>query len=390
MVDSNIAMQVQGLDTATPIRQARQDENNNALAAEQILKAQYDNMNEREKYRLQSTVVAASQLQSYLERDDVEGAHEFLVNRRNALQNRMGAGENVDTQETDYALDKIRRGDLDGLKNDVSAMLAAGRAFNMVSGNGMPASVQEWQYYNSLSPQDQKRWLENKRANQVANLGDRTVVLGPDGKPKETYAAGLAPADQPSNAANKAAAVASGTAAGENDATAANTIGKMQGLMASFENLKTSSAKAPGGLAANLGADISNKSGVGGAAADAQGDFTVKRAAAENEIRAAFRVAGSGAQSDADAKPFIDMLPVAEDSDSVKAAKVQAAMDAVRTKVSNLAASRNLPDPFNPQAPAAGSAPAGGMITVSNGKESFQIDPADLPSAQAEGFQQVQ
>lgn len=393
MVDSNIAMQGVPLDTGNVVRQANMDEQQNALSAEQTLKAHYENMAERDKRRLQSTVVGASQLKTYLDRGDLDGAHDFLVKRQGSLHQRMGYGEDIDDQETAYALDKLRKGDIDGLKNDVGAMLAAGQAFGMVAGNGMPASVQEWQYYNSLTPEDQKRWLENKRANQVANLGDRTVVLGPDGKPKETYQTGLKPEDTPENAAAKAAAEASAKINAESDANATNTIGKMQGLMTSFENLKKSSAKAPGGVAGNLGATIANQSGLGGGAADAQGDFTVKRAAAENEIRAAFRVVGSGAQSDADAKPFIEMLPVATDSESVKASKVNAAMEAVRSKVSNLAQSRNMPDPFNPQtaAPGGQGAPAaGGMITVSNGQETFQIDPADLPSAQAEGFQQVQ
>lgn len=40
-------------------------------------------------------------------------------------------------------------------------------------GSGSPASVQEYQFYNNLSPEDQRRFLEVKRNPQYLNLGDR-------------------------------------------------------------------------------------------------------------------------------------------------------------------------------------------------------------------------
>lgn len=370
------------LDTGNVVRQAAVDQQQNALSTEQILKAQLDNMNEREQSRLRSTVIGAAQLKTYLDRNDLDGAHDFLVNRQNALHARMGAGENIDDQETAYALQKLRSGDVDGLKNDVGAMLAAGQAYGMIGGSGMPASIQEWQYYNALTPEDQKRWLEQKRANQVANLGGNTMVLGPDGKPIANYNHTLKPEDQPENAKNKANATAQGNVEGTNAANAAFSAEGLKGVNAALKDLQTSGKAAPGGVAQNLGAQIANQSGLGGGAADAQGDFTVKRAAAENAIREAFRVAGSGAQSDADAKPFIDMLPVATDSDSVKVAKTNAAMQAVTNRINvKLQQAQGTP------APTQGG---GGKITVSNGQESFQIDAADLAAAQAEGFQQVQ
>lgn len=415
MVDTNIAMRGVPIDTATPIRQMQQDQNanaqseaqvagmnantrntdantahTNAMSPEQVLKAHYDNMGERDKRRLQGTIVGAAQLKTYLDKGDVEGAHDFLVQRQASLRQRQALGEDIDTQETDYALDKLRKGDLQGLQNDVGAMMAAGQAYGMVGGqDGTPSSVREWQYYNSLSDADQKRWRDQKRAGSNIDLGDKVIRLDAGGKPETNYNKGLAPADQPANAEAKAAAVATGTANGENTATAQNTIGKMGGLMSALENLKTSSVKAPSGVIEGLGAQVANKSGLGGDAANAQGDFQVKRAAAENEIRAAFRVAGSGSQSDADAKPFIEMLPVAEDAESVKASKTTAAMEAVRTKVSNLARSRNLPDPFS-DGGAAPQAGGSGQVKVSNGAETLLIDAADLAAAQAEGFKQVQ
>ena len=133
-----------------------------------------------------------------------------------------------------------------------------------------------------------------------------------------------------------------------------------------------------------------NKVGAGGEAAVAQGDFSVKRAALENEIRQAFRVAGSGATSDRDALPFIQMLPDENDSEVVKVAKIKSAQQAVRATTRTLALQRNLPDPFETgAAPQGGGQPAqGGLVKVTNAQtgESFMIDPSDLAAAEAEGF----
>lgn len=387
-IDPNILMQGKAVDTATPIRQQQADVNNNALAAEQTLKAHYDNMGERDKQRLQSTVVGASQLKAYLDKNDVEGAHEFLVQRQNALHQRMGAGENVDDQETAYALDKIRRGDIDGLKNDVGAMIAAGQAYGMIGGqDGTPSSVKEWQYYNSLSPQDQNRWKDQKRAGSNLNLGGTQVHLDASGNPVASYDVTLKPEDQPANAEKKADATARGNVSGTNAGNAAFSAEGLKGVKTALQDLQTSGKTAPGGVAQNLGAQIANQSGMGGTSADAQGTFTVKRAAAENAIREAFRVAGSGASSDADALPFINMLPVENDADSVKIAKTNAAMEAVQNRIN---VKLKQAQGAGASAPGGQGTQPGKMIKITNGQESYEIEPTDWPAAEQQGFKQVQ
>jgi hypothetical protein len=42
-----------------------------------------------------------------------------------------------------------------------------------------PSSVREYQFFNSLPPQEQQRYLAMKRAQQLVDLGDRTVVSDP-------------------------------------------------------------------------------------------------------------------------------------------------------------------------------------------------------------------
>lgn len=391
-VDPNLSLQTTQPNIGGVVNDAVQQQNQSALTDEQVLKAHLDSMGERDKQRLQSTVVGAAQLKTYLDKGDVDGAHDFLMKRQASLHQRMANGEEVDDQETAYALDKLRRGDLQGLTNDVNSMAAAGQAYGMIGGQGTPSSVQEWNYYHSLPKDQQDAYLTMKRANPGLNLGGTTVIpsqSNPAGAPQAVLPHTLKPEDQPVNAGAKSAAQAAGTTQGTNAANADASLTRMGGLTKALQDLQTSGKKSPGGVAANLGATVANQSGFGGGAADAQGDFTVKRAAAENAIREAFRVAGSGAQSDADALPFIQMLPNADDADSVKVSKINAALQAVQNKTSALMQQRGLNG--QPQGGGAqpGAAPAA-TVKISNGKETYVVTPEDAAAAAAEGFKQVQ
>lgn len=80
-----------------------------------------------------------------------------------------------------------------------------------------PADIQVWEYYNKLSPDDQKRFLETKRAQQWLNLGG-TMVNPSVAPPIETpglYAKTLPPQEQPAIKGAQAEAAAAGKTAGE-------------------------------------------------------------------------------------------------------------------------------------------------------------------------------
>lgn len=126
-LDPRLSLEVnqRPLDTATPLYQANQTQMNNAMSTEQILKAHYEGLDAREKSRLTSTAIGASQLKTFLDAGDIEGAKEMLKRRKINLHQRMAYGENIDTQETDYAFQALERGDIDTLKNDVNSVLAA-------------------------------------------------------------------------------------------------------------------------------------------------------------------------------------------------------------------------------------------------------------------------
>lgn len=138
--DSSIPMQVSGgqgapLDTATAINAQPQIQAKNAMSAEQLLNAHYQNLGERDKQRLQSSIAGATQLKPYLDQGDIAGAQNFLMTRKADLQQKMSKGENVDTQETDYALQALQQGPqgVKELQNDVNGLFAAGQVYGITS-----------------------------------------------------------------------------------------------------------------------------------------------------------------------------------------------------------------------------------------------------------------
>jgi hypothetical protein len=393
-VDSSIPLQAQQADVSKPINQAAQLDQQNALSVEQTLKAHYDNLSEREKQRLQSTIVGAAQLKPYLDKGDIEGAHDFLMKRRDALQARMGSGENVDTQETDYALEKLRTGDIQGLQTDVASMLAAGQAYNMVGGNdGTPSSVKEWQYYNSLNDDQKKQWLVNKRAGSTLDLGGSQLRLGPDGKPEASYTKTLAPADQPANANAKAVATAAGAKVGEGQGDAQAKLTAMQAQLPRLNQVVTKLSRlgktatyTKAGVAANeVARQLSAKVPQGAV------DRTAYEATVDNEVLPLLRQT-FGAQFTAEEGTRLkvtlgDPNKSPEEKDAVLKSFIEQKMGEIQSLQRQTG---QAPAGAAPAAAAAPAAPANGMVKISNGKETYLVSPEDLPSATQEGFQQVQ
>jgi len=257
------------------------------------------------------------------------------------------------------------------------------------TGKQLPSNVQEYQYYQSLPPEKQAEFLNVKRSTQMANLGDQVIFRAPDGSIASSYAVGINPNNQPElqgrqaaaqqDARNRsdlnfkpvtagkveeatrsvqvgtagplAAATAAGTAEGKGRGAAVESITTTAPVLASFDDLAVSAQSAPSGKINNAAAEVANNfpqiatEGMKKAAQN-QGDFSVKRSAVENQIRAAFRVAGSGGQTDADALPIINMLPNANDDESVKATKIRAAKQSLITQANAKALSRGLAPPF--------------------------------------------
>lgn len=209
MAESTIPMMGAQLDTASPIYKADDQQMKNAMATQQTLKMHYDNLDAREKSRLQSVIAGAVQLKPFLDNQDTEGALQFLTQRRAALQNRMGSGENVDTQETDYAIEALRSGNTQQLSQEIQGLMAAGQVYGILNQKDAPSNVQEWQYYQGLSPAEQEQYLTMKRSNSVVNLGGQQIVpsqVNPAGAPQAAFQVTPKPEEMPAFQAEQEAA----------------------------------------------------------------------------------------------------------------------------------------------------------------------------------------
>lgn len=387
-IDARIPMMGNSLDTATPIYQAQHQQNENQLAAAQTLKAHYEALDQREKSRLVSTIAGAAQLKTYLDADDKEGAARFLSQRKSQLMQRMGHGENIDTQETDYAMSLLKAGKIDELKHGVTSLMAAGQVYGLFGDNNTPADIQTAEWYRTASPEQQKAFDTTKRAPTVINLGNEQQVLR-GSQPNQSYNVGVSPNESPENkGAQQTAVLGAQKQANYGKASAAlqglkqqasvvdQAIVEAQKLSSGwstgygnmvFGGLPNTDARALNNaldtIKANLGFDklqAMREASVTGGALGNVSDF-------ENRLLQAVNGALDPKQSDQLAKHLADIKELYP--------KVVQEKEA--------AFARDYGDGQQ-------AAPAGGSqkIRVVNQKtgESFDIDASDLPAAQQEGF----
>lgn len=132
VIDANIPLQGQQIDTASGIYNMQTQQNQNQIAAQQVLGQYYQNLDAREKSRLTSTIAGAAQLKTFLDNGDQEGAMRYLQSRRQNLINRIGSGEAIDTEDTDAALQMLRNGNMEELQNNINGLLAAGQVYGII------------------------------------------------------------------------------------------------------------------------------------------------------------------------------------------------------------------------------------------------------------------
>lgn len=69
-----------------------------------------------------------------------------------------------------------------------------------------PAALQEWEAFSQMSPEDQRRYLQMKRSNQMFDRGDAQVVLDAQGNPINVYEKQLKPGERPQTRYDQTAA----------------------------------------------------------------------------------------------------------------------------------------------------------------------------------------
>lgn len=234
-----------------------------------------------------------------------------------------------------------------------------------------PSTVQEWQFYNSLPPQDQERFLTMKRANKVIDLGGTEIVpsqTNPSGPPQATFTVTPEPDNMPDFKREQERAKKEGERQGE-------ASGKLASLEAAMPRLE----------------EVTNKLSELGKAAT----YTQAGQVVDATKRQLGQPVGPGAVARTEYMSTIDneVLPLLRDTfgaqfteregESLKATlgdvnkspeeKDAALRSFIASKVGQVETLKRQTGQT-------------GKVRVSNGSETFEIDPKDLPDAQAEGF----
>lgn len=122
-VGSNIAGQKSQIET---------QKLQNQLTEQQISDARFKNLDAREQSRLRSVILGSAELKNYLDSNNTEGAKSFLLNRRANLQKRIAEGDNVDTTETDEALQMLDKNPKQ-LRQNVDQLTKFGQQLGVLS-----------------------------------------------------------------------------------------------------------------------------------------------------------------------------------------------------------------------------------------------------------------
>lgn len=194
-----------------------------------------------------------------------------------------------------------------------------------------PNAVQEYQYYNNLSPAEKENYLRVKRASQLVDLGGTQNVLNPTGPGlSQTFNKTLKPEDMPVNAAAKAEAVKTG----ENTADNKNQIAATGDIVGLYNKLQQDAQTAPSGALESGKASVANLLNKPTEGSKAQGTFD---ADLNNLYLATIRsLKGTGRVMEQELNKIADAAPKPTDSKEVKIAKAQAHMQYYQNRMKEL------------------------------------------------------
>jgi hypothetical protein len=331
-----------------------------------------------------------------LKAGDTGGASQLLQDRMEAI-NQLG-GDPTDTAEINRMIQEGRIDEaVSGLQQLDDMAVANGRLDPIGGPGGDPAAVREFLFYQTLSPDDQKRFLQVKRAQQIIDSGGgaNSVVYGDQSTPI---------VQQPGQTIDQVRADYAGAEAGlEGAKSSASAAGQLGQELAYKPAIEAGTTEARLGVEASIKpkmeAEIARsvdlaKSGVLAAAQqkDAGKLFTAYDVAMQNlnsalgatetgplagqlpaltsnaqaasgaqqvlavAIKGLVRTAGEGVWTDKDQQMIVDMMPTRKDTPEARAKKLIYIDGYIRAKLGQAPAEQSAPNSDIPtvQAPAAG------------------------------------
>jgi len=254
-----------------------------------------------------------------------------------------------------------------------------------------PSNVQEYQYFQSLPPEQQNQYLNVKRASQVLNLGDQMAIRAPGGGIAETYGVNVNPNNAPELKGLQATAVNNARIAAAAPIAAATTQGKAQGEANALVNNKSRQAgnvidligqaeailpQATSGYAQNVGSSLKSAFNVSDEKTKADAQLDLLSGALTSNVP---RFEGPQGVLDVELykkmaadvgnknKPTGDRLAALKTMKTLNQKYASAGQGSMMVEV-NPAASQQI------------------IVTNPQTGESLMIDPSDFGAAQAEGF----
>lgn len=190
-LNPNISLQVQGIDTATPLRQLGQDLQRNEMLSQKIIGQRYQNLDAREKGRIGSVSMMAAELSPLLESGDTSAALQKLKTRRTNLQKQVAEGLPVDTSETDRLIGILESGDLEQAKNVMAGQVQLGQMLGILESPDAKATANMRDYKHAQENPGFQGFLNKQGARQLS--GTEAIVSNLRKEdPSLTYAQGLA------------------------------------------------------------------------------------------------------------------------------------------------------------------------------------------------------
>lgn len=172
-----LPLNVQTVDTATPLRQFAQDMRQNKQMAMQeqeaaqmgelrdlqIIGQRYQNLDAREKGRIMSVARMSAELRPYLESGDTDAAMTVLQRRKRDLTQAQAGGVDVDTKETDRMIEMVQNGDLDAARRVIDNQYKFSQALGLLPSDEDTRLAQIQTQRAQLGLETDRLALENAR-----------------------------------------------------------------------------------------------------------------------------------------------------------------------------------------------------------------------------------
>lgn len=216
-----------------------------------------------------------------------------------------------------------------GLLNEAKALSQARGG----TGADAPSSVREFQYFQNLTPEEQRNFMRVKRATPSFDLGGDIVTLDPiDQAISQTYPKTLTPAQRPETMAAQETAKVTGKAIGEEEVAVTKAKTRMPEVMSTVDRLHELSQKADFSLK-DRGVNFMREQVLGKEATEGSLAATEYRRVVEMELLPSLSDIFKGPISDSERESVMAMLGNPNDTPEQKRAALKSYIEKKKQQI---------------------------------------------------------